>query len=93
MNTLLVRTGKHKADHTLTKGPGNVSKALGIHTRHTGISLLSDVLFIADDGYKPSPSQIKATARIGVDYAAEDSLLPYRFVVKDDPYVSGKKIR
>jgi DNA-3-methyladenine glycosylase len=89
---MMIRTGKKILDNTLTRGPGNVSKALGIHTRHTGMSLLSDELYIASDGYRPKPAMIGATPRIGVDYAAEDALLPYRFVVKNNPYVSGKKI-
>lgn len=88
---MLLRTGKHKADHTLTKGPGNVSKALGIATQHTGLSLLGNDIWIADDGTRYKPSTIATTARIGVDYAAEDALLPYRFIVKDNPFVSGKK--
>ena len=90
---MMIRTGKKIQDNTLTRGPGNVSKALGIYTKHTGMSLLSDELYIADDGYKLKPSLVGITPRIGVDYAAEDALLPYRFVVKDNPYVSGKKIR
>jgi DNA-3-methyladenine glycosylase len=88
---MLLRTGKPKADSTLTKGPGNVSKALGIHTIHTGLSLLDDVIFIADDGYKLPKKDIVTTPRIGVDYAAEDALLPYRFFIRDNPFVSGKK--
>lgn len=88
---MLIRTGKIKSDYTLTKGPGNVSRALGIFTHHTGLSLLSDDLFIADDGFRLKESRIVTTTRVGVDYAAEDSLLPYRFIVKDNPYVSGKR--
>ena len=91
IDMMLLRTGKIKLDSTLTKGPGNVSRALGIFTHHTGISLLSDQLFIADDGFKLKKSEISVTTRIGVDYAAEDSLLPYRFIVKDNAYVSGKR--
>ena len=93
IDDMLMRTGKPKPDSTLTKGPGNVSKALGIYTKHTGISLQSDELFIADDGYRIKPEKILATPRIGVDYAGTDALLPYRFIAKDNPYVSGKKIR
>jgi DNA-3-methyladenine glycosylase len=88
---MLIRTGKKKADHTLTRGPGNVSKALGIHTSHTGIDLQSDRLFIADDGFAVAKLAIQATPRIGVDYAGSDALLPYRFILKGNPYVSGKK--
>ena len=89
---MLIRTNKEKPDHTLTKGPGNVSKALGIHTRHTGISLLSKELYIADDGTSYTNRQITASPRIGVDYAGKDADLKYRFYVKGSPYVSGKKV-
>ena len=88
---MLERTNKTKADYTLTKGPGNVSKALGIFTKHSGMSLLQEELFIADDGYKKSRGVLIATPRIGVDYAREDALLPYRYILKDNLYVSGKK--
>ena len=88
---MLQRTKKFKSDHTLTKGPGNVSKALGISTTHTGYSLLSKELYLADDGFEYSKKLLLASPRIGVDYAGEDALLPYRFIVKGNPYVSGKK--
>jgi DNA-3-methyladenine glycosylase len=93
INHMLQRTGKIKLDHTLTRGPGNVSKALGIYTQHTGIDLRGNELFIVDDGFIAKPSSIAATPRIGVDYAGMDALLPYRFILKDNPYVSGKKIK
>lgn len=93
IDEMMARTGKKVLDNTLTRGPGNVSRALGIYTKHTGISLQSDELFIADDGFKLKRSMIGITTRIGVDYAAEDALLPYRFVIKNNPYVSGKKLK
>jgi len=92
MEDMLIRTGKKVLDNTLTRGPGNVSKALGIYTKHTGLSLLGDEIFIADDGIKPGSTEIAATPRIGVDYAGADALLPYRFIIKNNPYVSGKKV-
>src|SRR5690349_12831264 len=91
VNTMLARTGKKQADYTLTKGPGNVSKALGIVTKHTGWSLFSDEMYIATDDFVVAQKNIIATPRIGVDYAGEDAKLPYRFILKDNPYVSGKK--
>jgi DNA-3-methyladenine glycosylase len=87
---MLQRTGKKKADYTLTKGPGNVSKALGLHTKHTGISLLSKEMFIADDEFVYAAKDIVASPRIGVDYAGKDAKLKYRFYIKGNPYVSGK---
>ncbi|MES2004407.1 MAG: DNA-3-methyladenine glycosylase [Bacteroidota bacterium] len=88
---MLNRTRKLKPDHSITRGPGNVSRALGIHTKHSGMDLMRKELFIADDGFVVKPSQLLATPRIGVDYAGEDALLPYRFILKDNPFVSGKK--
>ncbi|SFD60657.1 DNA-3-methyladenine glycosylase [Chitinophaga sp. CF118] len=90
ISDMLIRTGKKKADYTLTKGPGNVSKALGLATKHTGCTLLHDEIIIASDGFVPPSSDIAATPRIGVDYAGEDALLPYRFIVKSSKYISGK---
>jgi DNA-3-methyladenine glycosylase len=87
---MLRRTHKKKLDHTLTRGPGNVSKALGIHTKHTRTSLLADKIFVADDGGRYSRKEIAVSPRIGVDYAGKDALLPYRFYVKGNPFVSGK---
>lgn len=91
IETMLERTGKPEPDYTLTRGPGNMSRALGIEVKHNAISLHSEELFIADDGFIVKPSHIIATPRIGVDYAGEDAMLPYRFILKDNPYVSGKK--
>ncbi len=93
MEEMLLRTNKQRADYTLTKGPGNVAKALGITTKHTGYSLMGNQLFIAEDGFKIEEGNIIATPRIGVAYAREDALLLFRFYVKNSKYVSGKKMK
>jgi len=84
------KPGKEDIDFTLTKGPGKLSKALGISTSDTGCSLRSKELFIADDGFLFNTNEIIASPRIGVDYAGKDALLPYRFYIKGNPFVSGK---
>jgi len=89
IDEMLLRTGKKKLDFTLTRGPGNLSKALGIHTSMSGADLDKDIQ-ILDDGKRYKPSEIGISPRIGVEYAGEDALLPYRFFVKGNPYVSGK---
>lgn len=91
IDVMLERMKKTKLDFSIGRGPGNVSKALGIATHHTGNTLLGKDIYIADDGFKISAKNIIASPRIGVDYAAEDALLPYRFYLKDNGYVSGKK--
>ena len=90
IDKMLKRTGKEKLDNTLTRGPGNFSKALGIYSWHSGMPLLSEDLFIADDKFSYRQKEITASPRIGVDYAGEDALLPYRFYIKGNPFVSGK---
>lgn len=82
------RRGKSKVDKTLTSGPGNISKALGISKSHNTQSVTSDNIWIDDIGYKPS--NIKETTRIGIDYAGEDAALPWRFYDKDSKFVSVK---
>lgn len=92
IDIMLQRTGRTKPDDSLTKGPGNLSRALGLSTNYSGYSLLSDELYIADDGFQINKNSIVSTPRIGVDYAGEDASLPYRFVLKESKYLSGKKL-
>jgi DNA-3-methyladenine glycosylase len=84
------RQSKGRKNNTLTQGPGNLSKAMGIVTKHSGYSLQSKDLFIADDGFSVDKKDIIDAARIGVEYAGKDALLPYRFFVKGNPFVSGQ---
>ncbi|MHA4844078.1 DNA-3-methyladenine glycosylase [Flavitalea antarctica] len=91
INHMLLRTGKSKADHTLTRGPGNVSKALGLYRHHTGVDLLSEEIYVMSDDFQLPVTDIVSSTRIGVDYAAEDALLLYRFHVKGNPYVTRTK--
>jgi DNA-3-methyladenine glycosylase len=91
MDQMLIRTSKPFADFTLTKGPGNLSRALGISKLHSGANLFSDEIFIEDDGLRYKKDQITITRRIGVESAREDAELPYRFIVKGNPYVSARK--
>jgi DNA-3-methyladenine glycosylase len=91
IDTMLERSKKKIPAFDLTRGPGNVAKALGLHTTQSGMSLQSEEIYIADDGVKYNESEIAVTPRIRVDYAADDALLNYRFIVKGNKYVSGKK--
>jgi DNA-3-methyladenine glycosylase len=88
---MLQRAGKKKADFSLTRGPGNVSRAMGLNKFHSGLNLLSREIYIADDGWQYPEDQILVTSRIGIDSAGEDVIKPYRFIVKDNPYVSARR--
>ncbi|HUM45513.1 MAG TPA: DNA-3-methyladenine glycosylase [Chitinophagales bacterium] len=91
VEVMMQRRNKLKFDVTLTAGPGSVSQALGISTRHTGMSLLSNVIWLEDRGIKISPKKMMAGKRIGVDYAGEDALLPYRFYIGGNVWVSKSR--
>lgn len=89
ISVMLARTGKTKLDNTLTKGPGNVAKALGIFKLHSGLHLSGNQIYLAEDKYSIyMPGQIAESKRIGVDSAGADALLPYRFYLKGNPHVS-----
>ena len=72
----------------ITKGPGSVAKALGISRTINALSLQSDVIWLEDRGLSFPDDEVTAGPRIGIDYAGEDALLPYRFYVKGNIYVS-----
>lgn len=93
IEAMLARTGKKVADHTLTKGPGNMSRALGISKLHSGIRLTGNEIFLADDGYVLPAELTGASKRIGIDGAGEDALLPYRFYIRGNRYVSGSPVK
>jgi DNA-3-methyladenine glycosylase len=90
IDIMLQRTGKGQLDKTLTRGPGNVGKALGIFKHHSGLHLLDEQIYLLDDGQKILKENIGISKRIGVESAGADGLLPYRFFVKGNKYVSGK---
>lgn len=77
---MLQRLGYNQMSAKLTDGPGKLSKALGINIIHNGTSLNSTQLWLEDRGIIFDDEHIRITPRIGVDYAGEDALLPYRFV-------------
>lgn len=87
VDIMLARRGKPKLTPQLTAGPGAMSQALGINTRHTGLSLNAHII-IEDRGIKIKPRDIIAGTRVGVAYAEEDAYMPYRFWIKGNPYVS-----
>ena len=76
---MLKRRKMVKINEKTASGPGTVSQALGITTSLSGTSLNSPVIWIEDQGIVVHESQIAIGVRIGVDYAEEDALLPYRF--------------
>jgi DNA-3-methyladenine glycosylase len=71
----------------ITSGPGKLTKALGIDRTFDGKYLNSAEVWI-EEGVNVSSRQIIASARIGIDYAGDDALLPWRFSIKGNSWVS-----
>lgn len=72
----------------ISAGPGSASKALGIDRTFNKKDLNGDEIWIEDHSISYAPDEIIAGPRIGVAYAQEDALLPWRFFVKGNKYVS-----
>lgn len=72
----------------ISSGPGSAAKALGIDRSFNKKDLTGHEIWIEDHGITYSPDDIMTGPRIGVAYAQEDALLPWRFFVKNNKYVS-----
>jgi DNA-3-methyladenine glycosylase len=73
------RRGPVAAANGLLAGPGSMAKALGVRTRHSGVSLLGDLVWIEDQGHRIEEGAMTVGPRVGVDYAGPDARRPYRF--------------
>jgi len=76
-------------DHNLTNGPGKLCIALGIDRKLDAADLLGKSVWI-EEGEKISRSRIATGPRIGIDYAQEWVGKPWRFWIRDNPFVSRK---
>jgi len=92
VDLMLARRNKPEIKPDLTSGPGALAQALGITTSLYGQDLLDDTIWIEHRSFAVEKDQIIAGKRIGVDYAGEDALKPWRFVLRDSPCVSKPSI-
>ncbi|MFH1194200.1 MAG: DNA-3-methyladenine glycosylase [bacterium] len=77
-------TDKEKIN--LANGPGKICRAFGLAREANGTDLLGEEIFLLDA--KKIPSQnIVTTNRIGIRKSID---LPWRFYIKNNPYVSRK---
>lgn len=83
-----MRKRRHgQPDHNLTNGPGKLCIALDIDRRLDAADLLGDRVWL-EDGEPILRSRIRSGPRIGIDYAQEWKDKPWRFWLKDNPFVS-----
>lgn len=78
-------------ERELTSGPGKLCRALGIDLTFDGEDLTTSArVWLEETGQTYEPDEIASGPRIGVAYAAEDALKPWRFRVEGNVYVSRK---
>ncbi|WP_316766889.1 DNA-3-methyladenine glycosylase [Pedobacter frigiditerrae] len=88
LSIMLERRNMQSIAPRITAGPGALAKALGIDKNLNAKDLLGDEIWIEDNGIHFKPEDIIASPRVGVDYAEEHALLPSRFYIKGNKYVS-----
>ncbi|HER00552.1 MAG TPA: DNA-3-methyladenine glycosylase [candidate division Zixibacteria bacterium] len=69
----------------LTNGPGKLCTAFGLTTKHSGIDMTEDIIFLEDDGYKPG--KIIRTERIGIRDGRDKK---WRFFIEGNEFVSKR---
>jgi DNA-3-methyladenine glycosylase len=74
------RRGLNYKGASFSDGPGKAAKALGIRVTHSGCSLLGERIWIEDRGNSLKAGEISISPRIGIPYANEHALWPYRFL-------------
>ncbi len=92
LETMMERRGLEKKARNLTAGPGVMSQAMGITTslNETDLTRTKSVIRMYDDGFD-MVSGIETGPRVGIDYAGEDALLPWRFSLKGSKWKSPAK--
>ena len=91
------RRGSSRPIHALARGPGNLTRALGIDRRHDRTHLSKGVVRILrpppDRGFNLANEKIVRSPRIGIDYAGAWASRPWRFSLRDHPCVSQPRTR
>lgn len=88
LSTMLDRRKMAKLAPRITAGPGALSQALGIDKNLNAKDLLGDEIWIEDVGIHYLDAQIISSPRVGVAYAQDHALLPWRFYIKGNKFVS-----
>ena len=85
INLMIERRQKNNL-RELCNGPGKLTQAMAITKNHYGVDLCGDEIFIETvEDFQP---EIVATKRINVDYAGDAANFLWRFIQKNNPYIS-----
>jgi len=76
------------AKAAISSGPGSAAKALGIDRSFNAKDLSGNEIWIEDHQIHYQKEELVSAPRVGIAYAQEHALLPWRFFVKGNKYVS-----
>jgi DNA-3-methyladenine glycosylase len=89
MRALRQAKGRPRTDRELTSGPARLTQALAIDKTFSGADLAMGEQLWLEAGESVPDGQIERGPRIGISYATDkDRLAPWRFWVRDNPYIS-----
>ncbi len=91
INDMLARRKKDIIQRSLTAGPGALCQALGITKKMNETALTSEFIRIYDAFNNYREDDILISKRVGVAYAEDDALLPYRFRIRGSKWTSLAK--
>jgi DNA-3-methyladenine glycosylase len=88
----MARRRKLKPDNfRIAAGPGALTAALGIRMEWDRSDLVCGPIRIEDDGMRIDGSKIQKRPRVGVNYAGSAARFPWRFSIRDNPWVSRSR--
>ncbi|SHE83786.1 DNA-3-methyladenine glycosylase [Pedobacter caeni] len=88
LDLMLERRGMSVLKPNITAGPGALAKAMGIDRLLNAKDLGGEEIWIEEEMPGQVFSEVMAGPRIGVDYAGDHALLPWRYYFRGNPYVS-----
>ncbi len=80
--------GKMSKLKNLTNGPSKLCQAMDIDTSLNGIDLCGDEVFIEPPTGLKSGEELVASPRVHIDYAEEYTTKPWRFLLKNNVFIS-----
>ncbi len=76
-----------KAERQLCNGPSKLCQAFGITRSLNGADVCGEELYFTTG---VDPGEVVTAKRVGIDYAGPGREWPWRFMAKDDPFVSQR---
>ncbi len=90
IDLMLQRRKQEKLTKNIAAGPGLVVVAMGIKKSQNGISLLENEIWI-EDATPIAEKNIIASPRVGMNFEGPYKLIPWRFKILNNQYVSKAK--